>query len=134
MVRDIGLGAFTTQNELIMIVEKMKLFRVLLFLFFLRQIHFIKRGVEGQDFEAFGVGHLFIKRVIAGDRRLVFFDPPALAEVCQGIPEKVADTGVKFEFDSMSRPDGRLLAEIRITQPGHDGELIQIQGAEFIRG
>ncbi|MNQ98386.1 hypothetical protein D3C85_1140730 [compost metagenome] len=91
----------------------------------------VQLGVEGQDLEALGIGHVLVQREVA--RALPRVDPPGLAATGVDLAEQVAEGRLQREAH---RVGGlfRHLAEGVVAQGGHQRELVQVERTEVAIG
>ncbi|PIB47485.1 hypothetical protein AOA57_19720 [Pseudomonas sp. 2588-5] len=105
---------------------------VLLLLTQVRSIFWIQLRIERQNFEASGIRDLFVDRIET--LLLLRIDSPGLVITREFFSKKMTDAGVEWKTNLLLRLLRWLLAEIAVTQGGHQRKLIQVQGTEVVFG
>lgn len=129
IVGDVGLGIRGLRPGFA-VIEEMDFGGVFLIFAQFRIIDGVKKGVKRHDLQAFGVGHVFIQRVVGF--WLFRIELPELFELGQCIREPVAHAWLLGEVQRRFYWGlVRCLAEGAIGQGRHERQLIQVERTEF---
>ncbi|MNT54621.1 hypothetical protein D3C72_1917960 [compost metagenome] len=126
MVGDEGLGIGGFRAK-VPVVEEVNFGRVFLIALQFRVVYGVETWIEWHDFQAPGVRHVLIQRVVGG--RLRRIDSPQLFKLGQCVPEPVAHGGLQGKAHRRGFDGGFIgvLTKGAIAQGGHQRQLIQVE-------